>query len=382
MPGKFDLLMDVNFMFKGTIKAILIFFVFIFIVSGIQVTFAQGYDKYGLIIDDDLSLKNVYITVQSDVAYLPLAPVQKAFGISAVEYNKDGSVSIKAGTYGIYIDTKGEISVNGRRVESVPPAMIKGKEVYIPVIFFADTLRYRIEILDEITCARIITKEGVLPAAKIIDRYKLLNDKAKQDSNTKIAYLTFDDGVDRKVTVQVLDILKKYNIKGTFFIVGNTIDKNKDIVKRIAAEGHSIGNHSYTHRREIIYKSIDGFVDEMNKTDQKILEVTGENMMLFRPPYGMPYIKDQKYKDALAGHKVIAWNIDSMDSRQKGIKSDQIAASVISQLKNKKCAVILFHCSAGHGETAKALPKVIDYLLDNGYAISNIKEDSVLSYSY
>lgn len=369
-------------MFKGTIKAILIFFVFIFIVSGMQVTFAQGYDKYGLIIDDDLSLKNVYITVQNDVAYLPLAPVQKAFGISAVEYNKDGSVSIKAGTYGIYIDTKGEISVNGRTIESVPPAMIKGKEVYVPVIFLADTLRYRIEILDEITCARIVTKEGVLPAAKIIDRYKLLNDKAKQDSNTKIAYLTFDDGVDRKVTVQVLDILKKYNLKGTFFIVGNTIDKNKDIVKRIAAEGHSIGNHSYTHRREIIYKGIEGFVDEMNKTDQKILEVTGENMMLFRPPYGMPYIKDQKYKDALAGHKIIAWNIDSMDSRQKGIKSDQIAASVISQLKNKKCAVILFHCSAGHAETAKALPKVIDYLLDNGYAISNIKEDSVLSYSY
>ena len=95
---------------------------------------------------------------------------------------------------------------------------------------------------------------------------------AEEDSkeNKKIAYLTFDDGPSRTVTPQILDILAKYDIKATFFVVGKYAEKNPDILRRIYEEGHVIGNHTYSHNYNYIYKNVSNFVRELDATQRGI----------------------------------------------------------------------------------------------------------------
>lgn len=193
------------------------------------------------------------------------------------------------------------------------------------------------------------------------------------DKNVRTAYLTFDDGLDSKVTPQILDILKQYEIKATFFILGNSVSRNKDVLKRIIDEGHNVGNHTYTHKKDIIYTSVKSFSEELVKTSKAIYDAVGIIPKLFRPPYGAPYIKSQEYKDALSEYKIVLWNVDSMDSRVKGITSTEIAATVKDQLKNKRNAIILFHSTSAREETAKALPEIIQYLIDNEYNITRLE---------
>ncbi len=190
---------------------------------------------------------------------------------------------------------------------------------------------------------------------------------------SKTAYLTFDDGLDKKVTPQILDILKQYEVKATFFILGNSVSKNKDVLKRLIDEGHNVGNHTYTHKKEIIYSDVKNFSDELARTSKAIYDAVGIMPKLFRPPYGAPYIRSQEYKAALAEYEIVLWNVDSMDSRIKGITSSEIAAAVKSQLKNKSKAIILFHSTSAKEETAKALPEIIEYLIDNGYSILRLE---------
>lgn len=91
------------------------------------------------------------------------------------------------------------------------------------------------------------------------------NDFKFKDPQKKTAYLTFDDGPDETVTPQVLDILKKYGIKGTFFTIHNGSKKADQLYKRIVDEGHTIAAHSYTHDYEKIYQSVDSFLEDFSK---------------------------------------------------------------------------------------------------------------------
>ena len=211
-----------------------------------------------------------------------------------------------------------------------------------------------------------------------------LTEKLKKSvaKTEKYAYITFDDGLDNKITPKVLDVLKENDIKATFFIIGNTIKKNSDLLNRIVEEGHSIGNHTYSHKKEILYTSISNFKKELEETASYIYEVTGQQVKLFRPPYGSSVIKKKEYVEALSNYKVVMWNIDSMDSRTKNITSQQIADNVISSLKNKKNAIILFHIGKSKENTLKALPDVIKYLKDNDFSIKAIDENTILKYEY
>ncbi|HYE83147.1 MAG TPA: polysaccharide deacetylase family protein [Clostridia bacterium] len=234
----------------------------------------------------------------------------------------------------------------------------------------------------------IILLSGISPVFSAADEgYDIVNDntslnnevidsdigKTVEDKASRIAYLTFDDGLDSKVTPQILDILKEYDVKATFFILGNSVSKNKDVLKRIIDEGHSVGNHTYTHKKSIIYTSVKSFSEELAKTAKAIYDAVGITPKLFRPPYGARYIKNQEYKDALSEYKTILWNVDSMDSRVKGITSTEIVDTVKEQLKSKRNATILFHSTSAREETAKALPEIIQYLIENEYSISKLE---------
>lgn len=107
-----------------------------------------------------------------------------------------------------------------------------------------------------------------------------------ENTGNKVIYLTFDDGPSYGVTENILNILKRYNVKATFFVVGSKISEKERILKRIYNEGHSIGLHSYTHYYKRIYLNLDVFVSEMVQTSNEIKRVIGIRPQIIRFPGG------------------------------------------------------------------------------------------------
>ena len=193
----------------------------------------------------------------------------------------------------------------------------------------------------------------------------------------KFAYLTFDDGPDPKVTPEVLDVLKNYNVKATFFMLGTYVKNYPKLVIRAYDEGHYIGNHSYSHKKNI-YKSLNTFKSEISKTSDLIYKYTGEYPKLFRSPYG--YKMNASYKKYLAdeGYKIYNWNVESGDSRGHGVSSEKITNNVASSLGGKRDIVIIMHDGAGHINTARSLENIIIELWKHGYGIEPLTPDTVI----
>lgn len=156
------------------------------------------------------------------------------------------------------------------------------------------------------------------------------------EKQNKIA-LTFDDGPNEN-TREILDILNKNKVKATFFCVGKNIEKHPDIVRQIAAGGHLVGNHSHSHSDYFDFYTKCKIVRELRETDNLVEEITGRKPNFFRPPYGVttPSIRRAL---AMTKHKVIGWNIRSMD----GVSQDanQIFNRVLKQLSPG--SVVLLH---------------------------------------
>jgi uncharacterized protein YbbC (DUF1343 family)/peptidoglycan/xylan/chitin deacetylase (PgdA/CDA1 family) len=208
----------------------------------------------------------------------------------------------------------------------------------------------------------------------------------------KVAYLTFDDGPS-PVTRQVLDILKKYDVKATFFVVGKNIPGNEAILKRAVAEGHVIGGHTYSHDYRIIYKDIRSFFADLELGNRLIEKATGIKPEVFRFPGGSTNTISKKYQDPLIyskheplmreikaeakrrGYTFIDWNVDNGDAKSVSYTAAQAFANVKQQVKNKQELVILMHDSTPKAATAKALPAVIQYLKAEGYRFDVLKKD-------
>lgn len=183
-------------------------------------------------------------------------------------------------------------------------------------------------------------------------------------------YLTFDDGPS-KYTEQVLDILKQEEIKATFFVVGQLVPDRKEVVARIAREGHAVGNHTYNHVYSELYGSFKGFWSQAVKTDGVLEEILGEKPFLLRAPGGTATNFDAFYFYYLeqAGYTIVDWNVDSRDAIRQGVPAEEIIATVKkSPLKHQ--LTVLMHDGAGHGETVKALPEIIAYYKEQGYAFA------------
>ncbi len=191
--------------------------------------------------------------------------------------------------------------------------------------------------------------------------------KQNQKQNEKLLYLTFDDGPSEN-TKQVLDILKREGIAATFFVLGEQVLKQPEIAKRIVAEGHAIGNHTFNHKYDRLYGSFAEFAGQVMKTDEAIYKTLGIRTTLFRAPGGTYSNFDQGYFDAMAeaGYQVHDWNVDSGDSKRVGVP----AAEILSTIKKSKLAAtlnVLLHDGKGHAESVKALPAILKYYKSKGY---------------
>lgn len=201
----------------------------------------------------------------------------------------------------------------------------------------------------------------------------------------KIAYLTFDDGPSETVTPLILDILKEKEVKGTFFIIGKQINSSPtsiELLKRILNEGHSIGNHTFSHDYSFLYPNqfanINNILSDIEKTNIELKQVLGDDFKtrIIRLPGGnMSWHNTQDIDKVLNknGYYSIDWNVVNGDAEGKTKNADELLEQVELSIRNREKAIILMHDTYGKEETAKALPKIIDFLREQGYEFHVIK---------
>ncbi len=184
----------------------------------------------------------------------------------------------------------------------------------------------------------------------------------------KVIALTFDDGPWPQSTPAILDILKKNNIKGTFFIVGQMLKEHPDMGKRVVAEGHVIANHTWHHWYHYMNPQAAAF--EIDNTSNLIYKVTGVRTSLFRPPGGIKtngpyaYAKNQKYA-------TIMWSSDSSDYARPSVS--KLISNVMREAKPG--GIVLMHDGGGNrSNTVAALPEIINTFRRQGYRFVTVPE--------
>lgn len=179
--------------------------------------------------------------------------------------------------------------------------------------------------------------------------------------------LTFDDGPHPQNTPRLLDMLKQRGVKATFFVVGQNAAEHPDILKRIAAEGHELANHSYTHP-VLASKSEAALREELDKTHQAVLKSTGVTMKVMRPPYGALSEPQRRWTHANFGYRIILWDVDPLDWKYRD------AARVQSEIlaHTKAGSIILSHDI--HKSTVDAMPETLDALASRGFKFVTVSE--------
>lgn len=179
----------------------------------------------------------------------------------------------------------------------------------------------------------------------------------RMDKDERAVYLTFDDGPIPRVTPWVLDVLDRYGIKATFFMVGDNIRKHPDEFRMVVERGHRIGNHTFNHIRGLSY-DINSYLEN---TDKACRMMMGTN--LFRPPHG--YMSPKQYAELKKRYKIIMWDLVTRDYNRK-FNGEQILQKVKKYVRNG--SIITFHDSLKSEENIRyALPKAIEWLMEQGY---------------
>ncbi len=188
--------------------------------------------------------------------------------------------------------------------------------------------------------------------------------------------LTFDDGPNGWYTCEVLNILEKYNIKATFFVIGQNVQRYPEVCRQIVASGHTLGNHSFYHQKLLCLRSPKTIALELEQTQQLIYHYTGLQQKLFRPPYGFrtPWLVRTAKQ---LGYTVITW--DNMTSDWKSSKSaEEITSAIVRRVKPG--GIIVLHDGRGsrldydRSQMLQALPQIIETLKGKGFDFVTVPE--------
>ncbi|MGE5404707.1 MAG: polysaccharide deacetylase family protein [Candidatus Saccharibacteria bacterium] len=188
------------------------------------------------------------------------------------------------------------------------------------------------------------------------------------DTTNKNVCLTFDDGPDQVVTPQVINTLKSYNVKGSFFFIGKRVERYPKVVLGAYTNGDLVLNHSFTHPRLDLTSPLQ-VKQELTNTEQAIFNVIGRRPLLMRPPYGG--IDAQVVEDVYdQGCKAVLWSMDTLD--WTGKTPEEITQSVLANVRPGD--IILFHTNENRIATAQALPGIITGLQERGYKILDLAQ--------
>ena len=177
----------------------------------------------------------------------------------------------------------------------------------------------------------------------------------------KVIYLTFDDGPNSRVTPLVLDILDRFEVKATFFCVGENVSRFPDVFDEVKRRGHTVGNHTFNHLKGFEY-STDDYVRNVKKASEFI------DSRLFRPPHGQ--IKPSQIKALKDDYLIIMWNFITYDY-DKRIEPEKIIAEVKKRSRNG--SIVVFHDSLkAEKNVLQVLPEALRFWKENGYEVCHI----------
>ena len=198
----------------------------------------------------------------------------------------------------------------------------------------------------------------------------------------KKVYLTFDDGPSIN-TEKILDILDQYDVKGNFFVVGTDSEDLRRMYKRIVDEGHVLCMHSYTHKYNEIYSSVDAFTKDLDKISSLLYEVTGKKPVYYRFPGGssnsvstIPMTEFIKVLDE-RGIEYFDWNVVAGDATNPMLPADKIIENSLCDLNEYEEAMILFHDLSNKTSTVEALPEIIEAIQAKDIPIAPIDDTTM-----
>lgn len=265
--------------------------------------------------------------------------------------------------------------------------------IFFLIIYFAIRNNFKKEIAteknNEAQISNILEENIIEEQNEVIKKYnfEMLNveeferfDNIYKTSDPKRIFLTFDDGPTMQVTPYILDLLKNEDIKATFFVLGNRVDANPELVKREYEEGHFIANHGYSHKYSAIYASTDAVIDEYYKTNQSIRDAIGNqeyNSLAFRFPGGSVggYYDSLKRatKQILREKGIVSIDWNALIGDSEGLKTkEKLLSRFYETMKNQSSVVLLMHDAADKILTYETLPEIISYCRENGYEFKSL----------
>ncbi len=206
-------------------------------------------------------------------------------------------------------------------------------------------------------------------------------DETAEEGNNKKVYLTFDDGPSTENTEKILKILKKYDVKATFFVIYRDSDEEKKLYRRIIEEGHTIGIHSASHNYEKIYNSVEDYLKDFNKLSKHIEKVTGVKPEIFRFPGGsVNSYNGAVYEQIISemtrrGYTYYDWDVSSGDASYGTASANWITNNVVNGVRKSKTNIVLMHDTNAKDTTVDALPKIIEKLKKKGYTFDKLTKD-------
>lgn len=220
-----------------------------------------------------------------------------------------------------------------------------------------------------------------------LDRLSSGDGSTKRTTWPKKVYLTFDDGPSSN-TGKILDILKEYKVKGNFFVVGTTNPELRKMYKRIVDEGHVLCMHSYSHRYNEIYASVDAFTKDLDQIYSLISEETGIKPKYYRFPGGssnsvsrIPMTEFVKVLDE-RGIRYFDWNVVAGDATNPMLPAEKIIENSLCDLNEYEEAMILFHDLSNKTSTVEALPTIIEAIQDSDIPIAPIDDNTIIIQHY
>lgn len=186
------------------------------------------------------------------------------------------------------------------------------------------------------------------------------------DTQEKQVAISFDAAWGADKTQEIIDILKEYDASATFFLVGFWIDKYPDMVKAIDEAGLEIGTHSNTHP-DMVKLDKTTIKNELTTSMEKITEITGKEVKVFRPPYGS-YNNDLLNVCSSLGLSAVQWDVDTLD--WKGLSASEVTSRVMNHVQNG--SIILMHNNANH--VTESLRLTLDWLTMKGYKVTSVGE--------
>lgn len=234
------------------------------------------------------------------------------------------------------------------------------------------------EVADKDTLLDKVNKKKIIEAEKALAAEN--STQVKVEPNSKVCYLTFDDGPSDR-TLEILEILDRYDAKATFFVVGSA---KLSYLPRIVEKGHTIGLHSNTHTYSKIYSSTDAFFEDLNALSDKVYNITGIHSKIMRfPGGGSNKVSAQYCKGVMTrltsqvmikGYAYFDWNVDSGDASGNKVPAQTLVNNVLNGAKKKNSICVLMHDTSSKTTTVEALPQMLEGLAAMGYRFEAVSE--------